>query len=586
MIGKIFQGWTVKAQIGEGAFGKIYRIERKDEFGHTYTAALKVIDVPKEQSEVTAFKNEGMTDDNVTVYFKGMVEKIVEEFVLMSKLKGNSNIVSYEDHAVEEKKDEFGWRIYIRMELLTPLLAYVKQNNGLSEQEIIKLGIDICKGLELCKKFNIIHRDIKPANMFISESGDFKLGDFGIARELERTSAGLTKVGTENYMAPEVFKGQEYNATVDIYSLGIVLYRFLNDNCFPFMPKDYNHSNLIEASRMRFSGQTMPAPVKASKELADIILKACAYMPSDRYALPGDMRRELEKLQVSDNAEIKIFKLDDSKKEKDRKTISLFPTHPPDDTANPPAEPPEEDNPEDNPEDNGGTIIINPPPIIDIDPGNDRGLPPNGGEDPPEDEEDKKLKKIIIILAGCLGVVCLVLAGIFLVKYRGNSEEQTTETTEKADTTKKTKTAKETEKPKKTKEPVEKIKTPDLKNMTKQEAKSKLSEYKLDVTYESSKYSDKVDKGLVLSQSPAAGKDVEIGSEVKVTLSKGAKPTPTPKPTKKPTPTPKPTPRPTPRPTPKPTPRPTATPKKSNDSGWTISKGKKKSDDSGWTISK
>ncbi len=203
MVGQKFQEWDVEKCIGEGSYGKVYKIVRK-EFGHTYEAALKVIDVPQHQSDVQAFKSDGMTDENVTVYFQQMVERIVDEFALMAKLKGNSNIVSYEDHIVEEKENEFGWRIYIRMELLTPLFDYIKAN-GLSEKDIVKLGMDICRGLELCKNNNIIHRDIKPENIFISKNGDYKLGDFGIARELEKTSAMFTKVGTKNYMAPGLY---------------------------------------------------------------------------------------------------------------------------------------------------------------------------------------------------------------------------------------------------------------------------------------------------------------------------------------------------------------------------------------------
>lgn len=69
----------------------------------------------------------------------------------------------------------------------------------------------------LCKKHNIIHRDIKPANIFASGNGDYKLGDFGIAKTIEQTSGG-TKIGTYDYMAPEVYHDQPYGNTADIYS--------------------------------------------------------------------------------------------------------------------------------------------------------------------------------------------------------------------------------------------------------------------------------------------------------------------------------------------------------------------------------
>ena len=96
----MFKDWTIEKCIGKGSFGKVYEIHRED-FGHTYKAALKVIKIPQERAEIESAINDGMTEENVTEYFYGMVEKIVEEFALMSKLKGNSTIVSYEDHHVD-----------------------------------------------------------------------------------------------------------------------------------------------------------------------------------------------------------------------------------------------------------------------------------------------------------------------------------------------------------------------------------------------------------------------------------------------------------------------------------------------------
>ena len=188
-IKKTFGDWQIEKSIGEGAFGKVYKITRED-FGHVYDAALKVIEIPQSQSEVESIRNEGMSEESVTQYFHSMVEEIVEEFALMSRLKGNSNIVSYEDHAVVSKEDGFGWEIYIRMELLTPLFTYIREHT-LTVRDVIQLGIDICHALEVCQKYNIIHRDIKPENIFVSDIGTFKLGDFGIARQLEKTSSGI-----------------------------------------------------------------------------------------------------------------------------------------------------------------------------------------------------------------------------------------------------------------------------------------------------------------------------------------------------------------------------------------------------------
>ena len=291
-----FGSWKITELLGEGSFGRVFEIERED-FGEIYKAALKVITVPQNESEVKNIMASGMDHANVTEYFEDVVRSIVSEFVLMSKLKGNSHVVSYEDHQViPHEGKRVGWDILIRMELLTPLNDYT-QNTKLTRNDIMKLGIDMCHALELCQKHNIIHRDIKPENIFFSEHGNFKLGDFGIARTIEKTNSGLSKKGTYTYMAPEVYKGEEYGSSVDIYSLGIVLYRLLNKNRAPFLPphpEKIKHSDLDNALIRRISGEMPPAPVGADGRLVEIVLKACAYDPRDRYSSPMQMRQELE----------------------------------------------------------------------------------------------------------------------------------------------------------------------------------------------------------------------------------------------------------------------------------------------------
>ena len=190
----VLGNWKLTRLIGEGSFGRVFEAERED-FGRVYKAAIKIITIPQNQSELASARSEGMSEESVTIYFQSFVEEIVSEFALMSELKGTANIVSYEDHSVIGHNTGIGWDIFIRMELLTPLIHHASEH-GFSRRNAIKLGIDICKALELCQKFNIIHRDIKPENIFVSKLGDYKLGDFGIARTVEKTTSGLSKKGT------------------------------------------------------------------------------------------------------------------------------------------------------------------------------------------------------------------------------------------------------------------------------------------------------------------------------------------------------------------------------------------------------
>ena len=292
---QVLGDWNIVSCLGEGSYGKVFEIERS-EFGQTYRAALKVITVPQSSAEVRSVISEGMSVSQAEAYFHGIVEELMHEFSIMFKLKGTANIVSCEDLRVLEHPDGIGWDILIRMELLHPLLPYVYEH-PMARRDIIRLGIDICKALELCQRYNVIHRDIKPENIFISDNGDYKLGDFGIARTIERTTSGLSKKGTYSYMAPEVYAGREYGFSVDTYSLGLVLYRMLNKNRGPFLPQPpeaITFSSREQALARRMSGEPLPRPFYGEGRLGEIVLKACAFDPKDRYSSPQQLRQELE----------------------------------------------------------------------------------------------------------------------------------------------------------------------------------------------------------------------------------------------------------------------------------------------------
>ena len=305
---QVLGDWNIVSCLGEGSYGKVFEIERS-EFGQTYRAALKVITVPQSSAEVRSVISEGMSVSQAEAYFHGIVEELMHEFSIMFKLKGTANIVSCEDLRVLEHPDGIGWDILIRMELLHPLLPYVYEH-PMARRDIIKLGIDICKALELCQRYNIIHRDIKPENIFISDNGDYKLGDFGIARTIERTTSGLSKKGTYSYMAPEVYAGREYGFSVDTYSLGLVLYRMLNKNRGPFLPQPpeaITFSSREQALARRMSGEPLPRPFYGEGRLGEIVLKACAFDPKDRYSSPQQLRQELEAILYTQTDAVVIY---------------------------------------------------------------------------------------------------------------------------------------------------------------------------------------------------------------------------------------------------------------------------------------
>ena len=298
----IWPGWETVRLIGRGSFGSVYEIER-EMLGEKEKAALKVISIPQNSSDIEELYGEGYDDESITSTFQEHLKSIIAEYALMRKLNGNSNVVNCDDVQYVQHDDGFGWDIFIKMELLTPLTKAIGKD--VSDEQVIRIGMDICKALILCRKHNIIHRDIKPANIFVSDNGDYKLGDFGIAKTIEKTSGG-TKIGTYKYMAPEVYNNQPYNQRADIYSLGLVLYWLLNERRSPFMPlppASAGASLEEEARARRFSGESIPVPAHGSRELKRIVLKACAFDPADRWQIAEDMLNALKTLDKTSPAE-------------------------------------------------------------------------------------------------------------------------------------------------------------------------------------------------------------------------------------------------------------------------------------------
>ena len=295
VLKQIWPEWQIEGKpLGKGSFGVVYKAVRRDHNVESY-AAIKVISIPADPSEVDSLRSEGLDMNATRTYLQGIVNDFVSEIQLMESLKGVQNIVSVEDYKVVEKSGEIGWDIYIRMELLTSFNTYICDKK-LTEEEVIKLGCDICTALEICAKRNIIHRDIKPENIFINDFGYFKLGDFGIARKMENMTGGLSQKGTFNYMAPEVANSSEYDARVDTYSLGIVLYRLLNGNRLPFLDTEkqlLNPNERRNAVDRRLRGENLPAPCDASPAMADLILRACAYDPNMRFSSATEMKQAL-----------------------------------------------------------------------------------------------------------------------------------------------------------------------------------------------------------------------------------------------------------------------------------------------------
>lgn len=289
----LFGSWYMGDEIGEGSYGRVYRIRRTDRLGNQYTAALKAIEILAEQTEKTP---EDLTEKVKRDY--------MSEVQTLIRLRGAANVVYIEDYDLLENRENghlLGCDLIIRMEELEGVSGLMVKDASLrTQKEARRLGMDICRALMACVSADYIHRDIKPGNLFRSPFGDYKLGDFGVAKQLEGTIHARTAIGTEPYAAPEVH-AKNYDARVDTYSLGLVLYQLMNDGFLPFYTAEaISEEQKKQAIMRRLSGETLPPPKRADAAFQRVILKACAFQPEERFGSAEEMYHALCALEEQD----------------------------------------------------------------------------------------------------------------------------------------------------------------------------------------------------------------------------------------------------------------------------------------------
>lgn len=182
---------------------------------------------------------------------------------------------------------------YIVMEYVRgqDLKKLIQQKGFLPSKEVADIGQQVCAALAVAHGYDIIHRDIKPHNIMVTPDGGVKVMDFGIARAGNTTMTQTGSVfGTAHYVSPEQAQGKPLTAASDLYSLGIVLYEA---SCGK-LPFDAETPIAVALK------QVNEQPVRPSKinpaldpALEAIIGRALTKDPRERYATSEDMRRDL-----------------------------------------------------------------------------------------------------------------------------------------------------------------------------------------------------------------------------------------------------------------------------------------------------
>lgn len=284
----LWSQWYVDSLIGEGSFANVYKI-KNETANETSYGALKVISIPKLQTDGRAVKTEPGNKQALNGYFSGVADEIEKEIKKIEKLKGIANILAYKEYSIFERKHDVGYDILLLMDYEKSLIEFATEED-ISNEAIIKMARDISWGLMKSHQEGIIHKDIKLENIFVAKNGEYKISDFAIARKIESFQSAREKRGITVYTAPEVHSEYDYNEKTDIYALGVVLYLLLNDG------------NIPEALENRDIHTELPKPIRVNDKVGKIIDKALAYRPEDRYTTAEDFFYTLSEIRGDDFA--------------------------------------------------------------------------------------------------------------------------------------------------------------------------------------------------------------------------------------------------------------------------------------------
>ncbi|WP_279155528.1 serine/threonine-protein kinase [Thomasclavelia cocleata] len=297
LIGKNILGYIVSEKLGSGAFGTVYKVIKTNATGQ-YVRALKHITIPTEKQYNSVLNSMGGDVSKADSYFSQMLNNIVSEIRILNDLseKDVQHIVRYYENDIVVIDSPRRYDIFILMEYLTPLEDYIQSQEFLV-RDVIQIGLDVLYGLQSCHNNGVIHRDIKDDNIFVSERGEYKIGDFGVSKVLKDSCKAESLKGTPNFLAPEVYLGKEsYTKSVDLYSLGIVLYRLLNYSRNPFLPcfpEQYFSQDEDVAFEERMRGVVPELPSLGGEAIGRIIVKAIS-SSSERFQTADEFINALE----------------------------------------------------------------------------------------------------------------------------------------------------------------------------------------------------------------------------------------------------------------------------------------------------
>lgn len=248
----------------------------ENETGDRYI--VKVISVPASPSQLDALLLTGAYADRAAAveYFKELADGVVNEVDTLEKLSELEGFIAYSACQIEPMESGDGFDIYLLGSYKRTLQKHFTRHS-FTHLDALNLGLDLCAALSVCRRLGYLYVDLKPSNIYVTDQRLFRIGDLGFVRMDSLKYASVPEKYISIYTPPEIRDAfSALNATMDVYAAGLILYQTYNNGELPF------NSEINP-------GDTLPAPLYADYEMSEIILKACAPNPDDRWQDPAQM---------------------------------------------------------------------------------------------------------------------------------------------------------------------------------------------------------------------------------------------------------------------------------------------------------
>ena len=244
------ENYIILEMIGEGAFGKVYKGQRK--CTNQIVAIKKIMKKGKKEKELKNLRQE------IDILHRLYHENIIQ---CLDSFETNSEFCLVTELATGQ------------------LYEIVQEDKKLPEKQIKEIALQLTSALFYLHNNNIIHRDIKPQNVLISASGIIKICDFGFARAIDNKTMITSIKGTPLYMAPELLKEYPYNKKADLWSLGVILYEL-------YVGQPPFYTNNFQTLLHKIAKEEIRYPDSMSPEFKDFLKGLLVKNPKDRWDWP------------------------------------------------------------------------------------------------------------------------------------------------------------------------------------------------------------------------------------------------------------------------------------------------------------